>query len=57
MAWWIASIARSTRVAASASASSVGDGLQGEADGVQVLDDPVMEVLRDPVAFIDDGRR
>ena len=32
------------------------DVLERQADGVQALDDPVVEVLADPLALVDDGQ-
>ena len=59
MSWidrWIESIARSTRAAASSGslAHQLRDVLERQADRIHVLDDPVVEVLGDPVAFVDD---
>ena len=57
MAWWIESIApidAGCRVVAFG-LETVGDAFEGEPDRVQVLDDPVVQVLRDPVALLGDG--
>ena len=51
-----ASIARSIRSLASAGVlvHQLGQVLQRQPDGVDALDDPVVEILGDPLAFLDD---
>ena len=53
---WRLSIARSTRRTTSSRVllHELRDVLEREADGVDALDDPVVQVLADPLALVDD---
>ena len=55
---WRVSMARSTRWTTSSGSSrdQLRDVLEREADGVDALDDPVVEVLADALALVDDGQ-